>query len=159
MLCIIGIPLVSTSTASAVDVDDGVSIAGLKYGESVKSTIVKRETRVITTIPQGQLPGGYKLPKESSVSVNPNAGGSMSFSVSVAWGVFTIGTSVGYVQGGVSSITIALPNPNYYYRVKLRRTYEIRRVKNDHYEYGVYKYTQYATHNIPISVDGVAVRA
>lgn len=157
MILVIGVPVTTSFTASAND-DRDIIATGLRYGESVKTTVLKTETKTIVTTPSGQPPRGYKLPAGGTINVNPSGGGTISFDVSVTWGKVTIGTSIGYVQGGVTGVSIPVPSPNYYYQARLRKYYDIKRVKLDYYEYGVYKYTQYATHKVYQKVEGYAVR-
>lgn len=129
------------------------------YGEREYSTVLKTQNVVKVVEPSGQPTEGYSFPKGGSVYVNTNGGLDISVSVSLTWGVATLGLSTGYIPSdNVGGLSVNIPAGNGFYKVKLAKKYKFSHVRVDCYQYNEFKYSYYKTTSELISISAFPER-
>lgn len=145
-------------------IDLGTNISKIKpklpaYGEREYSTVLKTQNVVKVVEPSGQPTEGYSFKNGGSVYVNTTGGLDISVSVSLTWGVATLGLSTGYIpSNNVGGLAINIPAGNGFYKVKLSKKYKFSHVRVDCYQYNEFKYSYYKTTSELISISAFPKR-
>lgn len=145
-------------------IDLGTNISKIKpklpaYGEREYSTVLKTQNVVKVVEPSGQPTEGYSFKNGGSVYVNTTGGLDISVSVSLTWGVATLGLSTGYIpSNNVGGLAINIPAGKGFYKVKLSKKYKFSHVRVDCYQYNEFKYSYYKTTSELISISAFPER-
>lgn len=125
-----------------------------RYGEREEITLIKTEYRYVTVTPEGQPAGGFKSSSGGSLYVDPTGGSTSTLSISVSWGVVSVGVSLGVADFNTRyAYVLNFPNKVNYYKAKIKKKIKLDYLKIDTYKYDELQYTFYKTESSEYSYD------